>query len=206
MYTQKALLAQNETIRTRRGKTMKINTAALLSDKPKQEADTILKNSNSRICITVNEQQKRLKINIASPARRNKPLMLFHAYLIAAFLRLMMSLGFVCVVVGRCRSGKSLILERATPGKVINGRDQFIRSGGSVKRGQRILSSSELPEGYFTIDDIEFYDINSLTTTIRALNSRTFAVALQSELYLREVGCDIDQLLSSQKYLIINLL
>lgn len=140
-------------------------------------------------------------VTVSSPVRHSAlTLKLCHAYLIALCLRVAMLCGFVVVIIGRARSGKTLILDRTTPGKVICKLRDILNSPIAM---QPTLSSSEMPNGYFSIDEVALYEPNSLKNTIQNLSKRTFALSLQTETDLKKFG--LDQLLSNRRRFILTL-
>jgi hypothetical protein len=149
---------------------------------------------------TPNIRSRKLrKISFSGPGwHRSVALKLFHANLIALFVRFAMLLRFIVVVIGPIRSGKTLILDRATPSKVFSKRDEII---GFPIQIRPTLSVSELPEGKFSIDDVEIYDPDSLKTTIQNLRGRTLILSLRCESDLREFN--LDHLLPARRRLIL---
>lgn len=119
-------------------------------------------------------------MNITAPIhyRHNQKLMFAYAKLLALAVRILMKMGFVVLIIGHTRSGKSLILESATPGKVICKLNQ---ASSKAK-----ITVDELPSGNFSIDEVSIYDQNQLAEVIESVSNRTFAISLQNESDLKE--------------------
>jgi len=110
-----------------------------------------------------------------------------------------MLLGFVVVIVGSSRSGKSLILERTTPGKVVCKLHELLNSA----TGKRpTLNVAELPNGVFSIDELSVYDTQSLKELISNLDGRTFALSAQSK---SDIEPGLAKLLEKRRRLIVTL-
>lgn len=118
----------------------------------------------------------------------------FKASMIAFGVRIALSLGYVVILVGFARSGKSYILERATPGKIIDKKREVLSSG---RFSRQELKLDEVPNGSFSVDEIQLFDANSLLSTLRALSNRTYLIAVQSSDVSQEMG--LDQLFATRR-------
>lgn len=140
-------------------------------------------------------------ITLSSPTKhRWRALRMVHANNIALCLRAAMLFGFVIVIIGRARTGKTLILNRITPGKVVCKLDQLINSPVAVRP---TLSVSELPKGIFSIDEMALYEPSSLKKTISNLADRSFALSIQHPSDILELG--LDEILANRRRLIVTL-
>lgn len=144
---------------------------------------------------------KPVSIELASPVRRRTlRAMRIHGWAIAAFVRCLMLLGYVVVLVGRCRSGKSLILERATPGKILDKMEELIHTGIPPT-----LSTAELPSGQFSIDEAAQFEPSSLLGVIASLRGRAFAISMQNPRDLAKLGLNEAQALGGRRRVILTL-
>jgi len=96
------------------------------------------------------------------------------AWAIAVVLRLMLHLGYVVLLVGAARSGKTFLLSRTTPGQIIDESDYWQRSAQ-----QPSFDASCLPESPFAIDEAMAFEPRSLAAGIAQLNDRGFVIAVQ---------------------------
>lgn len=144
---------------------------------------------------------KPISIELASPARhRTTRVIRIHGWAIAVFVRCLMLFGYVVVLVGRCRSGKSLILERATPGKVLNKMEERIHTGIAPT-----LCQAELPSGQFSIDGAAQFEPSSLLEAVESLCGRAFAISVQRTCDLTGTGLDKVQALGGRRRVILAL-
>jgi hypothetical protein len=142
-----------------------------------------------------------ISIGLASPVRRRAlNTMRVHVWLIAAFIRVLMMFGYVVVLVGRCRSGKTLILERATPGKIICKLNERMQTGVAPT-----LSAAEIPSGHFSIDEAAQLEPTSLLKVIADLSERPFAISMQHPNDLLNYGLEKVGALGSRRRVILTL-
>lgn len=138
------------------------------------------------------------RISISSPGlKKTKLIKLLNAHSIALCLRIAMLFGFIVVLIGKSRSGKTLIIERTTPGKVV------CKVDGVANGTRPSLSISDLPKGRYSIDEIGFYDRDSLQATIQGSLERTFVLSFQNESDLRGFG--LDKLLANRRRVTLTL-
>ncbi|WP_321967199.1 P-loop NTPase family protein [Burkholderia cepacia] len=109
------------------------------------------------------------------------------ARLIGARLRIAMRRGWVVVLVGRRGTGKTVLLERATPGQIIDKSSLF---PGIVDTQRPQLKLAEIPDGPFSIDEPMALEESSLRDAIEALRGRGFAVAFQARRHVRHLGLE----------------
>jgi hypothetical protein len=120
------------------------------------------------------------------------------AWAVALMLRLPMWCGRVVVVVGPCRSGKSVLLERATPGKVIT------QTVETLQPHPRSFDLFEIPNSAFSIDEPMMFERRSLLSGLEALRGRGFALAIQNVDHLEMSGIS-DELLNYHDCIFIEL-
>lgn len=134
---------------------------------------------------------KPTQIELASPARHRALMAIrFHAWVIAFFVRCLMLLGYVVVLVGQPRSGKTLILERATPGNILT----------------KTTIAAGLPLGRFSIDDTKHFDLSSLSAFVAGAHDRSFAISIQRLCDLADLGLDKVQALAGRRRVILTLI
>lgn len=109
------------------------------------------------------------------------------ARLIGARLSQAMRRGWVVVLVGRCGTGKTALLELATPGQVIDKSSLFQRN---VEAQRPQLTLAEIPGEPFSIDEPTALDEVSLRLVFEALRGRGFAVAFQARGHVRHLGLE----------------
>lgn len=109
------------------------------------------------------------------------------ARLIGARLRQAMRRGWVVVLVGRCGTGKTALLELATPGQIID-KSSLFRRNVEAQRPQ--LTLAEIPGEPFSIDEPMSLDEASLRLVFEALRGRGFAVAFQARGNVRHLGLE----------------
>lgn len=115
--------------------------------------------------------------------RRHPRLARAGAWMIGRFLRAAMKRGWVIVMIGPTRTGKTFMLERATPGKVINKKSLALNSAGPAA-----FDLSEVPSGLFSIDEPTVFDRGSLLGGIETLRGRGFAITFQQSRMIDELG------------------
>lgn len=96
------------------------------------------------------------------------------AWAIALVLRLMLRLGYVVLLVGAARSGKTFLLTRITPGQILDESDYWQRS-----TQQPSFDTSRLPKSPFAIDEAMAFEPRSLAAGIAQLKDRGFVIAVQ---------------------------
>ena len=102
------------------------------------------------------------------------------AWIMSRALRVALHLGFVVVVIGRCRCGKTYLLERTTPGRLIGGLDMQAAAGFKPVP----FDSVDLPDAHFSIDESQTFEPESLANALSAMSGRAFAIATQSHDHL----------------------
>jgi hypothetical protein len=123
------------------------------------------------------------------------------AKVIAMALRSAIQFGWVVVLVGPCRSGKTVLLERATPGNVIDKSQLVLRSAHTARA---VFDLSDVPPSVFSIDEPRAFDPGSLLAALQTLRGRGFAIAFQHERELDESGMG-DELRSKHRSLWVRL-
>ena len=108
-------------------------------------------------------------------------------YAIAVVVRIALRLGYVVVLIGQSRSGKTTILERALPNRILNRKEDILLSD-KVQDFGLSLRNIKLPAGHFALDEFVHLDERILFQDLEELGSRTFVVAIQSRSDLERVG------------------
>lgn len=98
----------------------------------------------------------------------------FRAWGIALVLRLMLRLGYVILLVGVARSGKTFLLARTTPGRIIDESDYWKRMANPPA-----LDASCLPAAPFAIDEAMAFEPRSLALGLAQVKNRGFVIAVQ---------------------------
>lgn len=119
------------------------------------------------------------------------------AWWLALLIRAALRLGMRALVVGRARTGKSFVLERAFPGRVVDGAAEF-RRGGIASTP---IDESRLPDGPFAIEELPGFNVDQLETFLPALRKRTFAMSLQHLGDIRLLG--LEPLFAGRRTLIL---
>lgn len=96
------------------------------------------------------------------------------AWVVGLVLRVALRLRFVVVLVGVARSGKTYLLERTTPGKIID-ESQYWRTSTKPP----VFDVSTVPNGFFAIDESAAFEGGSLCEGIKRLASRAFIICVQ---------------------------
>lgn len=145
------------------------------------------------ICLTVLGNRKwrhqtqgkgKYRIKLPSPARLyNTPWLVRYGRVIGYVVRIAMSCGFVPVLIGKAGSGKTLILESATPGQVF----------GNALNEKAMPNSTPvwtIPEGGFSIEELTHYPSNYMSELLINISDRKFALSAQSTDSLTNIGLD----------------
>lgn len=103
-------------------------------------------------------------------------------------------LNAVVVLIGRAGTGKTYLMERTTPNKIVDGFCEVSRPAFDL---------SAVPEGLFSIDEAASFDCNSLRDGIGQLDKRGFIISMQSASDLDELG--IREVLSDRRVLVAEL-
>lgn len=109
------------------------------------------------------------------------------AYVIAMVVRLALRLGCIVVIIGRCGIGKTMILERAMPHRIINRKEDVFASYETHQQGPS-LRNCLLPIGHFAVDEFVQLDQRTLLQDLDELDSRQFAITIQSRTDLDKIG------------------
>jgi hypothetical protein len=127
--------------------------------------------------------------NLASPFRGG------HGYnfmarlkvgLIAFGVRTALKMGYLVLITGSCGTGKSVILERAIQGCVLN-RTQDVFA--SMEQGEKpCLLKYKIPDSVFAVDEFEALDRATIKLGLARLGDRPFAAAVQSQVALEDLG------------------
>lgn len=98
-------------------------------------------------------------------------------------MRAAMRRGWVVIVVGRTGSGKTLLLEHATPGRIVD------KSYLLMYRAEReAFAMSDVPRGLFSIDEPACFKAGSLLPGLQSLRGRGFAIAFQRASDITHLG------------------
>ncbi|MPQ71445.1 hypothetical protein [Pseudomonas sp. MWU12-2323] len=99
----------------------------------------------------------------------------FRVYVQGLRLKFLLSCGFGVVMVGRCASGKSVMLEKALPGRVVTPDREAILSG---KLGA--FDMTKMPAGMFALDESIYFDRTDLVRAFPELRKRQVVFAMQA--------------------------
>jgi ABC-type phosphate/phosphonate transport system ATPase subunit len=99
----------------------------------------------------------------------------------------MLRFGYLVFVIGRSGTGKSVLLNYVTPGKVIDKLNELIRQNHVVERST--IGTGDIPKGLFSIDEPQNIESESFKATIEclAVEHRHFMIASQQERVLNEL-------------------
>lgn len=99
-------------------------------------------------------------------------------------LRFALLTGHPVVLIGACRTGKTLLLNKLTPGKVIDKVADSRRGGGECP-----LVKTEMPDGIYSIDECQVIEGQSILQlmSIMAAQKRSFCLSTQRYRDVREV-------------------
>lgn len=113
----------------------------------------------------------------------------------------MLARGYVVFLIGHCRTGKTYLLQRTTPGKVIDGSEGWEQPSGAFR-----FDAGALPVGAFSIDELAGFNARSLRDWVETgSGKRSFILAAQTMSDIDDRG--LVQLLQSmgRKVLIVEL-
>lgn len=99
----------------------------------------------------------------------------FRVYIQGLRLKFLLSCGFGVVLVGRCASGKSFMLEKALPGRVVVPDREAILSG---RLGA--FDMAKMPNGMFALDESVYFDRSDLLRAFPELRERQVVFAMQA--------------------------
>ncbi|WP_322075487.1 hypothetical protein [Burkholderia cenocepacia] len=122
--------------------------------------------------------------------------------LLASFIRVAVRFGWVVVVIGPCRSGKSILLDRAMRGATIIDKSALLRRARVFARPA--FDMSDVPAGPFAIDEAEAFDRDSLLGGLELLRGRGFAIVFQTVRHIEEMGLS-DELRSKHRLITMRL-
>lgn len=144
----------------------------------KQEAQTSSANVTPRLFT--------IRIRPFRPGH-GQPLAWLRARAIGVVIRCLVLMGFRVLVVGVARCGKSYLLERSFPGKVID--------GGAAVRGGKAHSTpfdfAKVPHGMFAIEEAQCLNQDDLMASLESLNHRRFAISIQRLQDVSRLGLDV---------------
>lgn len=96
------------------------------------------------------------------------------AWITSLVLRMAMLCGFVVVLVGPARSGKTYLLDRTTPQRVID-------VGEGLRGGDPVFNFGDIPSrGLFSIEEVQAFGPN-VSNIIASIRDRNFAVSIQNK-------------------------
>ena len=96
------------------------------------------------------------------------------AWITSLVLRMAMFRGFVVVLVGPPRSGKTYLLDRTTPQRVID-----VSEG--LRDGDPVFNFGDIPShGVFSLEEVQAFGSN-VGNIIASVRDRNFAVSLQDK-------------------------
>lgn len=104
--------------------------------------------------------------------------------LLGSLIRVAVRFGWVVVVIGPCRSGKSSLVDLATRGVKTVDKSALLRRSGV----RPAFDLADVPPGPFAIDEAEAFDHDSLLGTLQHLRGRGFAITFQATHHIDEMG------------------
>jgi hypothetical protein len=108
-------------------------------------------------------------------------------------LRVALFAGYPVVLVGAARTGKSLLLHKLTPGRVID------HTGHGISGGRGIwLNDSDVPRDIYSIDECRFIEPQSLKELMCSMATQRRALCLSAQRYCH-IKEAIDAYRSSEK-------
>ncbi|MGP1715668.1 MAG: hypothetical protein ACTS9Y_00685 [Methylophilus sp.] len=159
----------------------------------------------------LNEGKGSYSIRLKSPVRfKRSAWMHRYAEFIAFWLRLSMSAGFVPVLIGKPCSGKTLILEKVTPGLVYGNKSLILEKtspGASLSvlklqdTSSDDLESSINQESYFSIEELSHFDAKQVNELFMAVSDKHFAISTQDYSILKRFG--FEQAMMQRRKLIV---
>lgn len=98
-------------------------------------------------------------------------------------LRLALMAGHPVVLIGACRTGKSLLLSKLTPDKILDKRNEAIHSKRPI-----VITEGEIPEGIFSVDDCDMIEPTSIRQLASAManQNRSFCLATQRYVNIKD--------------------
>jgi len=108
------------------------------------------------------------------------------AFLHGLRIKFLLTCGYGVVVVGRCRSGKTFLLERALPGRVI-GPDMAVVLAGR----HDTFDMKKMPEGMFAVDEANYFESSDLQSSFPALRARKVVFTVQALTLLARLKLDV---------------
>lgn len=96
-------------------------------------------------------------------------------FLLGLRIKLLLLRGYGVVVVGHTGTGKTYLLEKALPGRVVGPSWDVVLAG---KRGAFDLA--KMPEGMFAIDEPTYFELSDLLRAYPALRRRRVVFAVQA--------------------------
>ncbi len=119
---------------------------------------------------------------------------------VAVLLRVALSLGFVIVLIGRCRSGKSYLLQQFLAGRIIDRSDYWRESNE-----RPLFNTAEVPNGLFAVDEVTAFEPRSLFDGVISLakDGRKFVLTAQCSRDLDEAN--IGRALMGRRVLAVSL-
>lgn len=122
------------------------------------------------------------------------------AYVIGVALRLAARLGYVVLLVGPCRSGKSFVLERTCAGAILNKTEDIANNGYRPLT----LDANTFPSGKtFAIDEVGHLPAGFFLAAREALDTRRVIYVLQDKRLINALG--MGPLLHRRKVLMVNI-
>lgn len=115
--------------------------------------------------------------------RRWRAVALARSWLIARFVRAALNRNRVILLIGETGSGKTLLLERATPGRIIDHSQSVLNAG--IKGAVNV---AEIPHGPFSIDETMCHDAASVLRALEVSRGRGFALSLQDVQHIKLMG------------------
>ncbi|ABD72108.1 hypothetical protein Rfer_4422 (plasmid) [Rhodoferax ferrireducens T118] len=120
------------------------------------------------------------------------------AGVVGLVLRIALRFNFVVVLIGVARSGKTYLLERTTPGKIID-ESRYWRTSAKPP----VFDVSTVPNGLFAIDESACFERGSLSEGIKRLASRAFIICVQRRNDLDNMG--IREALNGRRILVLEI-
>lgn len=144
------------------------------------------------------ERIEPINVQVKSPFRNWRSLWQWtRRYLTVLGVRVALAAGYVIVLVGPCRSGKSYIMERVLPGRIISKKESAFNIGGDYVA----LTPGDIVPGRFGVDDAEL--IHPVTLAAAMSNSSApYVLALQPQYQL---GAKIQDVIAQRKHIVLKL-